>query len=1104
MTKRLVFWSADFWRITVPVAVCLLLCWMVIVWLCPRTVARLALEREEYMGRAQVASICSLCAHYVTRAQAGELPPQEARTRFLQRVRAMRYGADGGNTYFVLDGDGRLLASSALSAGHLPEEAFVRIARQAMAADQVSVVRSDGRPGEASAPGSSLVCVRRFDAWNLTIGTAIPLANFSRQSKRVQTILYILLGSVTGAVLVIVWLALLHASRADRKRAASEVALRDSEERYRGYIRDATSIIVRIDPQGRILFANEYAQVFFGYTDDELRGRQVVGTLIPDRGQDGVDGAAQMRRLLANPEQFLRNENENICRNGRRVWISWTNHPVYSQQHELVEIQCIGQDMTALKQARIDLEESLFFHQQLIDAVPVPIFYKDTGGRYLGCNRAFEDLLGIDRHDLMRKHVADVAPDDLAAVYAAKDAEMLAGHEIQTYESQVRCAAGERRPVVFSKALFRRRNGSVGGLVGSIFDLSERVRAEDNRRRSEARYRQLFENLGDGLVVTDLDGRLVDCNPTLCTLLGYGREELVGKYITDITPARWHAWEQVEVIEKQLHTRGCAELYEKEYCRRDGTVLPVEIRAFMRPERGGMCALVRDISAQKRADEEKTRLVAVIEQCEEFITVLDRAGRIIYQNPAFEKKFGSAAAQGLGRNPFTELPAGKDSAYYRGIWQRLQQGEAWRGQTVNTGSDGAPIECAAIALPIRNDDGQITNYVTISRDVTAEQMLRKSVEQSQKMEALGRLAGGVAHDFNNILSVVIGYAELSLESEKRIDPQQQRNLTQILQAGHRARSLVSQILAFSRKAEVEIRPVRLIPLIKESLKFLRASLPASIEIQQDLRAEADTVMADPTQLHQVLMNLCTNALHAMRDDGGVLRIALHNVAGAGNQSRLPPGSYLQLTVSDTGAGIAEDIIDRIFDPYFTTKEQGEGTGLGLSVLHGIVTNCHGDVQVESRPDAGATFTIYLPVCEAEMAGELTPAMTPPGGDERILVVEDEAVLSDVLHRLLSRLGYRITACTDPAESIARFTRQPGDFDLVITDKTMPRMNGFAVAREIRRVRQDIPIIICTGNQEPDDEQRMQESGVAALVAKPIVRRQLASVIRRVLDAGAGA
>jgi len=379
--------------------------------------------------------------------------------------------------------------------------------------------------------------------------------------------------------------------------------------------------------------------------------------------------------------------------------------------------------------------------------------------------------------------------------------------------------------------------------------------------------------------------------------------------------------------------------------------------------------------------------------------------------------------------------------------------------------------------------------------------LQAQLNQAQKMEAIGVLAGGIAHDFNNILGVILGYTEMAREDAAPDSPYRQ-DLDRVLASAHRAKDLVKQILAFSRQSGVDRIPIKIQPMVKESLKMLRASIPTTIAIKESVYPQAGVVLADPTQIHQVVMNLCTNAFHAMETTGGVLSVSVgtakidHSTTGDGLD--IPPGEYALLTVSDTGAGIRADIIDKIFDPYFTTKEIGKGTGMGLSITHGIVKSYGGAITVESTLGQGTTFRVYLPVVQDEEKRFEEP-QEAPRGKGRILFVDDEEVIAQMSTEILERLGYTVTMRSNSIEALAAFQNDPTRFDLVITDQTMPGMTGTDLARRLLQIRPELPVILCTGFSNLVDEGSAKAMGIKGFALKPLTKSSIGQLIRKVLN-----
>lgn len=392
-------------------------------------------------------------------------------------------------------------------------------------------------------------------------------------------------------------------------------------------------------------------------------------------------------------------------------------------------------------------------------------------------------------------------------------------------------------------------------------------------------------------------------------------------------------------------------------------------------------------------------------------------------------------------------------------------------------------------------------YDQLKTEVGEREQAETQLRQAQKMEALGTLTGGIAHDFNNILAAVIGFTEL-LKDRALKGSREEHYHQRVFEAGLRGRELIRQMLAFSRKTELDKKPIRLGSVVKETIRFLRASIPTTVRVQTDIRSESALVFADPTQMQQVLMNLCTNAAHAMQKTGGVLHVELSDFnASEFDEAPLPvkPGPYVRLTVSDTGTGISSDIIGKIFDPFFTTKAAGEGTGLGLSVVLGIVRQHDGHITVTSEPGNGSVFNVYLPKLAERLLIDTSSREHIPAGSERVLLIDDEETLAEMGQEMLEELGYRVTTRTSSTEALALIRSDPSKFDLVITDQTMPDVTGVDLAREIIAVDAQMPIIMCTGFSHVVDSETAKQAGIRAFAMKPLTKGEIARVVRKVLD-----
>ena len=542
--------------------------------------------------------------------------------------------------------------------------------------------------------------------------------------------------------------------------------------------------------------------------------------------------------------------------------------------------------------------------------------------------------------------------------------------------------------------------------------------------------------------------------------------------------------------------------FEGRFVKPDGE--PLWFQAIATPKKEGPSILYHgvllDITERKRAEEDLRRLNFAIERAAESVLITDPDGVIQYVNPAFEKVTGYSRSEAIGRTPSLLKSGVQDHSFYENLWKTLKGGMIWSGRMTNRRKDGKLIQADSTISPLVTSAGVLTGYISLNRDITEAVKLETMLRQAQKMEAIGTLAGGIAHDFNNILSAMIGYAELA--RFRTTDPQIQPYLEQILKACDRSRDLVKQILTFSRRREQEMKPMAVTPVVKEVLQLLRSSIPSTVEIRTSFETHHDTVLADPTQIHQVLMNLCTNAVHAMRDREGVLEVRLGRQLLTAQSPVFDPGlkegPYLKMVVSDTGEGIDPSVRDKIFDPFFTTKASGEGTGLGLSVVYGIVKDHGGMIHVESEPGKGTTFTIHLPLLDAATEWEGPEMALIPEGSGHILYVDDEEPIASLGREMLTSLGYDVAIRLSSIDALEAFRANPRDYDLVITDMTMPNMTGARLAEEMLKIRPDLPIILTTGFSERMDKEAAQKLGCRDFLMKPVSLGDLARAVKRAL------
>ena len=485
--------------------------------------------------------------------------------------------------------------------------------------------------------------------------------------------------------------------------------------------------------------------------------------------------------------------------------------------------------------------------------------------------------------------------------------------------------------------------------------------------------------------------------------------------------------------------------------------------------------------------------------------IIHEDGILIQANQQFYELFGYEPEELSGR-PLVPILIPPDSMEF--VNSQMRSGNLGPYEAIGLKKTGEkfPMEVRIKQIEFQGRPVRVVAVRDISERIRAEVervKLETQLRQAHKMEAIGTLAGGIAHDFNNILSGIIGFTELSVLDVPR-DSLIRQNLQQVLKAAARAKGLIQQILTFSRRTEQERLPMEIAPIVKESVDLIRSSIPSTIEIKADLNTKPALILADSTQISQVVMNLCTNAADSMRDTGGLLEIKLTEIEfdedAIAQFPGLRPGKHQELTISDSGGGIDQEIISRIFDPFFTTKDHGKGTGMGLAVVHGIVKVHDGAIHVYSAPGRGATFKVYFPVVDTVLKTEVEPGEKPPTGTESILFIDDEEMLVSIGLAMLQKLGYQVVGKTDPAEALEEFKARPNNYDLVITDLTMPKMTGDRLARAILGIRPDMPIILCTGYSEKIDEKEAKDLGIREFILKPVTLGLLARTIRKVLDA----
>ena len=589
----------------------------------------------------------------------------------------------------------------------------------------------------------------------------------------------------------------------------------------------------------------------------------------------------------------------------------------------------------------------------------------------------------------------------------------------------------------------------------------------------------------------------------------FQREELLARidvhlHIRDLTNRLHVANETLEkrVTERTIDLSIANRALEEEIAERQAAQEQLQEQALILEEK-----IEEQQKTQKALRKSERKFRAIFNQTFELMGLLTPEGILLEANLTALNFFGVDESEVIGK-PFWDGPWWTYSEELREkVWEsvaKVAAGDFVRFEA-NYQAAGGKLHYIDFSLkPLMDENDHVLMLIAEGRDITTNKKLEQELRQAHKMDAIGTLAAGIAHDFNNILTAILGNSEMALIKIPKGDPVR-LNLERNLESGYRAADLVKQILTFSRQAELEHKPVLLVAIIKEVLKLMRSSLPSTIDIRQniDIHTEESIVLADSTQLHQVVMNLCTNAAHAMRAQGGVLSVNLTEaVADASLVSRYPnlkPGPYVKLTVSDTGHGMDAAIMGRIFDPYFTTKKVGEGSGMGLAVTIGIVQSHGGAISVYSEPGQGTTFQLFFPRADSEIIDPHEAEAHVPTGNERILFVDDEIPLVEMAQEMLKALGYQVTALTSSLEVLECFRSQPFAYDVVLTDMTMPGLTGRDLARELLAIRPEIPIIMCSGFTEFINQEEAREAGIREFIMKPYATCSLAKTIRKALE-----
>ncbi len=671
--------------------------------------------------------------------------------------------------------------------------------------------------------------------------------------------------------------------------------------------------------------------------------------------------------------------------------------------------------------------------------------------------------------------------------------------------------------------------GTIAGIALLLFVWVHILRLQVRSRtqevfESEAKYRSIYENAVAGFFQSTPDGRFLSVNSAFASMLGYSSPAELISSVTDIATQLYANPDDRRLLQDLLHEHGHIENFTHMALRKDGsnkwvsssTRAVIDNNGDIIKYEGVAIDIEKRKLAEKELENQNRIMTALLDNLQVGVFMVEAPdGKPILANKYAKELLGRGIMDTADKKTLADVY----QAYKLGSEELYPENEmpivkGLMGKThsvddmVIVQPGGKQVFLEVYGTPVRNKKGNIVASLASFSDITyrvkAEEervKLESRLQQAQRMEAIGTLAGGIAHDFNNILFPIIGFAEMAKEDLPKDSPLLD-NVNEIIEGAKRARELVKQILTFSRQAEHDLSPLEIQTVVKEVLKLTRSTLPSTIRIKQNINSACGYVMADATQVHQIAMNLITNAYYAMQKSGGTLEVSLEEVELGLDDLReetMVPGGYVRLTVADTGYGMDKATMDRIFEPYFTTKGIAKGTGMGLAIVHGIVKSYGGDILVKSETGKGSVFQVYLPVIKTDSeATESEVTDSVQKGNERILLVDDEDQIVRMMQLMLERLGYQVVAHTDSKRALESFRKSAGVFDLVITDMTMPDMTGLQLARHLREIKSNIPILICTGFSEQIDEKRVQALEIQGLVMKPVVKNELAKAIRAAL------
>ena len=877
-------------------------------------------------------------------------------------------------------------------------------------------------------------------------------------------------------------------------RNLSRSLLKTSRANLRSLFDAIPESVFLMKTDGEILAGNKTFASRHGWFITDCVGKSVYDLLPME--------VAQNRKVFV--EQAI-GEKTNVHWDDVRNGFTFENsvYPILDDTGQVDRLAVYSADITERKRSEKSLADSEHRYRQFVETANEGILSLDQNFRITFANQRIGEMLGYSTDELLGRPASYVMFDD---DFEDHQRHMEArGHgKSESYETRLRKKDYQVLWVIVSASPLMDDHGNFLGSFGMFTDITDRKLVEESLRLEREKLKSVLDHLPDLIYMVNHEYEIQYANPALREERGEINSRKCYEYMGGLdSPCPWCKSKEVFagkslVWERQSAVTGKTyEIFEAPIKNTDNAITKLLI--------------LHDITHLKKSEEKNRRLASIVDSSDDAIIGNTLDGFIISWNRGAENLFGYMENEVLGKSIAILIP---DDRIHEGdeFLELVKSGKPVKcPHTIRKNKDGTTVHVSLTISPIVSSSDVIVGASSIACDISdrieadkQRQSLQSQLVQAQKLEALGNLAGGIAHDFNNIIFGIMGYTDLAMESLPK-DSQAYANLERVINAANRSASMVQQILAFSRQGVSEKSGLDLRPLVNEGLKFLRAAIPTTINIKSHIEPGQTKIWADPTKIHQVLMNLCVNASHAIGDEHGTISVDLSEIVVqdefAAANPPLSPGKCLRLEVTDTGSGITPENMDKIFDPYFTTKEEGKGTGLGLSVVYGIVTDHGGVIMVRSEPFKGSTFEILLPVLVADVTSveKESESSSQIVGNEHVLIVDDEPFLLSMFEEGLEKLGYQVTCCTDPRDALKLFQKTPKAFDIIISDYSMPEMNGVELAQEMRAIRPEIPIIICSGAGKVIEGLKNEQPWISEVIPKPLRQKKIVEALRKALD-----